>query len=312
LASGAFGAAINTGLLIGVKTDFAGWALGDVLYPDPSTGGLTKTKPTSGTYQACAYIMRVQSNNGVLLCEFTEPQQVLASTATANTAVLRDGSGNFAAGTITAALTGNASTATALATARNINGVSFNGTADITVTAAAGTLTGDFQNSRVVNSNGVYSLYHTPTNTALSISVVAASLPGVQTEAKVAVSFTTNGLFPNVTNLNIEQGAISYRCLYLVNGTGQSRSLSIAGTQPWSAAIDVGPDPGAENSTAKQTANETVAPAGVTFSRPSFATPLVFSISANASKAVWLRRSVGPRGVSISAKDPSRLLLRVT
>jgi hypothetical protein len=142
LASGAFGAAINTGLLIGVKTDFAGWALGDVLYPDPSTGGLTKTKPTSGTYQACAYIMRVQSNNGVLLCEFTEPQQVMASTNTANTAVLRDGSGNFAAGTVTAALTGNASTATALATARTINGVSFNGTADITVTAAAGTLSG--------------------------------------------------------------------------------------------------------------------------------------------------------------------------
>jgi hypothetical protein len=142
LASGDFGAAINTGLLIGVKTDFAGWALGDVLYPDPSTGGLTKTKPTSGTYQACAYIMRVQSNNGVLLCEFTEPQQVLASTNTANTAVLRDGSGNFAAGTVTAALTGNASTATALATARTINGVSFNGTADITVTAAAGTLSG--------------------------------------------------------------------------------------------------------------------------------------------------------------------------
>jgi hypothetical protein len=142
LASGAFGAAINTGLLIGVKTDFAGWALGDVLYPDPATGGLTKTKPTSGTYQACAYIMRVQSNNGVLLCEFTEPQQVMASTATANTAVLRDGSGNFAAGTVTAALTGNASTATALATARTINGVSFNGTADITVTAAAGTLSG--------------------------------------------------------------------------------------------------------------------------------------------------------------------------
>jgi hypothetical protein len=37
---------------------------------------------------------------------------------------------------------GNASTATTLATARNINGTSFNGSADITVTAAAGTLTG--------------------------------------------------------------------------------------------------------------------------------------------------------------------------
>jgi hypothetical protein len=39
-------------------------------------------------------------------------------------------------------ITGNAGTATILQTARNINGVSFNGSADITVTAAAGTLTG--------------------------------------------------------------------------------------------------------------------------------------------------------------------------
>ena len=40
------------------------------------------------------------------------------------------------------ALTGNASTATALATARAINGVNFDGSADITITAAAGTLSG--------------------------------------------------------------------------------------------------------------------------------------------------------------------------
>lgn len=58
-----------------------------------------------------------------------------ATTATAvNTAgaiVARDGSGNFAARTVTADLTGNASTATALETARNIGGVSFDGTASI-------------------------------------------------------------------------------------------------------------------------------------------------------------------------------------
>jgi hypothetical protein len=39
-------------------------------------------------------------------------------------------------------ITGNAGTATTLETARNINGVSFNGSADITVAADAGTLTG--------------------------------------------------------------------------------------------------------------------------------------------------------------------------
>jgi len=50
-------------------------------------------------------------------------------------------------------ITGNAGTATALQTARNINGVSFNGTSDITVAAAAGTLTGLTLNSTVVNSS---------------------------------------------------------------------------------------------------------------------------------------------------------------
>ena len=80
------------------------------------------------------------------------------STNTASKVVARDASGNFAAGTITAAfsgnvtgsLIGNASTATQLQTTRLINGVAFNGTQDITITAndtsslglAGGTMTG--------------------------------------------------------------------------------------------------------------------------------------------------------------------------
>jgi hypothetical protein len=53
------------------------------------------------------------------------------SANTVSTIVARDASGNFSAGTITAALSGNASTATTLATARTIGGVSFNGSANI-------------------------------------------------------------------------------------------------------------------------------------------------------------------------------------
>jgi hypothetical protein len=64
---------------------------------------------------------------------------------------------NISAGTagisITGNAAGNAGTATILQTARNINGVSFNGSADITVTAAAGTLTGTTLNSSVVTSS---------------------------------------------------------------------------------------------------------------------------------------------------------------
>jgi hypothetical protein len=55
------------------------------------------------------------------------------STNTVSTIVFRDSSGNFSAGTITAALSGNATTATTLETARTINTVSFNGGANIVV-----------------------------------------------------------------------------------------------------------------------------------------------------------------------------------
>lgn len=58
---------------------------------------------------------------------------------TATTIVSRDASGNFSAGIITAALSGNANTATTLQTARTINGVSFNGSANINIEDRLGT-----------------------------------------------------------------------------------------------------------------------------------------------------------------------------
>ena len=68
------------------------------------------------------------------------------SANTANKVVKRDGSGNFAAGTITASLTGNASTASALATPREIalsgdvsGTANFDGSAGITITTTLNT-----------------------------------------------------------------------------------------------------------------------------------------------------------------------------
>jgi hypothetical protein len=71
-------------------------------------------------------------------------------------------------------LTGNASTATALATARAINGTNFDGTAAITITAAAGTLTG----------------------ATLNATVTASSLTSVGTLASLATGVTTVGVAP--------------------------------------------------------------------------------------------------------------------
>lgn len=161
LTSGQFGMAVVIGELFDVNT--AGYTINDTIYNN-GAGGFTATKPSSGTYQTLGTIVRANTNNGVIAINVVSPLYVEASTSTANTLVLRDGSANFAAGTITAALTGNASTATALQTARAINGVNFDGTAAITVEDATklpltgGTLTG--QLTGATNVGNVIPFYY--------------------------------------------------------------------------------------------------------------------------------------------------------
>jgi hypothetical protein len=103
-----------------------------------SAGTITASLSGNATTASTAGSITSQANSATITA---------TSANTANQIVLRDGSGNFAAGTITATLNGNASTATsattsgstsgnaatatALQTARNIGGVSFNGTANI-------------------------------------------------------------------------------------------------------------------------------------------------------------------------------------
>jgi hypothetical protein len=74
---------------------------------------------------------------------------------TGNVIAANFSAGNITASTITATVTGNASTATKLATARTINGVAFDGTANITITAAAAasTLSGNTIASNVLYSS---------------------------------------------------------------------------------------------------------------------------------------------------------------
>lgn len=116
--------------------------------------------------------------------------QITAATNanTASTLVKRDASGNFAAGTITAALSGNATTATALATTRSIAAsgdatwtVNFNGSANATAALTLATVnsnTGSFGSSTVipvitVNAKGLITSVTTAsisTSGSLSIS----------------------------------------------------------------------------------------------------------------------------------------------
>lgn len=113
------------------------------------TGTITTPLTTAGIV--------LTSGSGVLSSTATIADSYLATISTAgkvlnsattaatangaSTIVSRDASGNFAAGTITANLTGTAANATVLQTPRAINGTNFDGSAAITVTANAGTLT---------------------------------------------------------------------------------------------------------------------------------------------------------------------------
>ncbi len=86
-------------------------------------------------------------------------------------------------------ITGNAGTATTLASPKNINGVAFDGSADITLTSDAGTLTGATLNSTVLESS------LTSVGTLANLTVIApivGSLNGNATTATLAGTVTTN------------------------------------------------------------------------------------------------------------------------
>jgi hypothetical protein len=82
---------VNTGLIEDVDTN--GFAIGTILYPN-GTGGWTATKPSSGLYQAFAYVLRGNSNNGVIFVECSEPKYVEGTARTGDTVVLRTSNGS--------------------------------------------------------------------------------------------------------------------------------------------------------------------------------------------------------------------------
>jgi hypothetical protein len=147
LANNAEGSATVLGIIGGINT--SSYAVNDELYVSTTAGVLTATRPTGASelVQKIGRVVRVDASTGEIL-------------------VLGSGRANDVPnGTLSNDTTGNAATATALETARTINGVSFDGTANITVAAAAGTLTGATLASGVTAS----SLTSVGTLSALSV-----------------------------------------------------------------------------------------------------------------------------------------------
>lgn len=134
------------------------------------TGNITLTANTTNALTAGTYLTG-GTFNGSGAVTFAVDATALN---TASKVVARDASGNFAAGTITAALTGNASTASALQTARSISTtgdatwtVSFNGSANATAAITLATVaTAGTYRSVTVNAKGLVTSGTNPTTLA--------------------------------------------------------------------------------------------------------------------------------------------------
>ena len=146
--------------------------------------------------------------------------------------------------TITGNISGNAGTATKLQTARAINGVNFDGTAAITVTANASTLTGTTLASGVTASSltsvGTLGTLTVSGNVALQgltqiqqldtpYTAKTNSTGTVTHDCSVGQDFYHTSISanftPNLTNLGLLSGFITKVTLYLLQG-GTARSVT--------------------------------------------------------------------------------------
>jgi hypothetical protein len=234
--------------------------------PAPNNGTLTLAVSGTGL-SGSALFTADQAGNST----FT----VTSNATSANTAgaiVARDGSGNFTAGTITAALSGNASTATSLATGRTIGMTgdvtwtsgSFNGSANVTGTATlatTGVTAGSYGGNNsipsiTVDAKGRVTAVSTvtPSGTyAISISGSSASTTGnaatattLQTARLIGgVSFngSANINLPGVNtagNQNTTGSAATLTTARTINGVSFNGSANITVTANTTSTLTLG------------------------------------------------------------------------
>ena len=124
-----------------------------------------------------------------------------------------------------------------------------------------------------------------------------ASLGGAK--SSTAVGAGLHNLFDIVSSAESSSGDTEYRCVYVHNNHG---SLTMQNSVVWVSSntpstdttIEIGVGTAAINGTEQTVANESTAPAGVSFSAPStFGTALSLgNIPAGQHKAVWIKRIV--------------------
>lgn len=198
-----------------------------------SANGLAGTVATATTTPAITLsttITGVLKGNGTAISAATPGTDYSAGTSALATGILKSTTGT---GALTIAVAGDFPTlnqnttgsAATLTTARTINGTSFDGSANITVTAAAGTLTGTTLNSTVVTSS--LTTVGTITSGTWTGTTIAIANGGTGQTTKAAAF---DALQPMTTGGDIIYGGASGTGTRLANGTSGQFLKSNGGT----------------------------------------------------------------------------------
>ena len=241
-----------------------------------STGSIDAI--TSGTgriqYDSTLNVLKYRDNSGWQTISTGGGSFTLGSTSISlgSTTTTIAGLSSVTSTTFVGALTGNASTATTLATARAINGVNFDGSAAITVTAAAGTLSG----------------------TTLNSGVTASSLTSVGTLANLTVTNTITGSVSGNAGT-----ATTLATARNINGVSFNGSANITVTATATNALTIGTGlsgtsyNGSSAVTIAATAGSTSAAGILQLSDAINSTSTSLAATANAAKTAYDRGSTG-------------------
>jgi hypothetical protein len=210
IGSNVGGAGVVSGLMKANGTGVVSAAVAGTDYQVPLTAGsginiaagtISATGLTTSNLSASAAIVNGQLANSATTIGTTAISLGASSTTLA-------GLTSVTSTAFTGALTGNASTATKLAATKNINGIAFDGSADITIAAAAGTLTGTTLAANVVSSS--LTTIGTLTTGAVPYTLLTGTIPtwnqnttGNATTATTAgnITATTNSTLTSLPNL---------------------------------------------------------------------------------------------------------------
>lgn len=167
----------------------------------------------------------------------------------------------------------------------------------------------------ITSSDIVYRLSVVAAAGDTTASTPAAAL-GDQVSTTAITTATLNNLFDDVSGAEAAAGDIEYRCFFVLNNhaslTLQGAKVDLTSQTAGGGTIDFGLDPaavsakGSASAQAATIANESTAPAGVTFNTTQ---QVIGDMAPGQVKGIWLRRTVT---AGAGALNPDGVIMTVS